>query len=176
MPPVLSFARAEILPSGYLIRPCDGGGSVIHIVDHMNLEVRKVISCLLDTRLLLLVILMCLWIIIGVECAWSNATTVWIINNTSSEDYHGCMTSSLSMIHSDLFLASTLHHLISPSWFSFPAGFTTSEADISGGFSVQCNKLGPPTCSSESTKPEIEQVGLSFLISNIDALCHCCSI
>ncbi|KAL8113814.1 homeobox-leucine zipper protein ATHB-15-like [Apium graveolens] len=38
MPPVLSFTRAEILPSGYLIRPCDGGGSVIHIVDHMNLE------------------------------------------------------------------------------------------------------------------------------------------
>ncbi|GAB2211702.1 hypothetical protein Droror1_Dr00025035 [Drosera rotundifolia] len=23
---------------GYLIRPCDGGGSIIHIVDHLNLE------------------------------------------------------------------------------------------------------------------------------------------
>ena len=33
------FVRAEMLPSGYLVRPCDGGGSIIHIVDHMNLEV-----------------------------------------------------------------------------------------------------------------------------------------
>ncbi|XP_027086123.1 homeobox-leucine zipper protein REVOLUTA [Coffea eugenioides] len=32
------FTRAEMLPSGYLIRPCDGGGSIIHIVDHLNLE------------------------------------------------------------------------------------------------------------------------------------------
>ncbi|KAJ0248280.1 START domain-containing protein [Hirschfeldia incana] len=32
------FVRAEMLPSGYLIRPCDGGGSIIHIVDHINLE------------------------------------------------------------------------------------------------------------------------------------------
>ncbi|XP_062018888.1 uncharacterized protein LOC133735497 [Rosa rugosa] len=27
-----------MLPSGYLIRPCEGGGSIIHIVDHLNLE------------------------------------------------------------------------------------------------------------------------------------------
>lgn len=39
MPPVQHFVRAEMLPSGYLIRPCDGGGSIIHIVDHMDLEV-----------------------------------------------------------------------------------------------------------------------------------------
>ncbi|KAL0284075.1 UNVERIFIED_CONTAM: Homeobox-leucine zipper protein REVOLUTA [Sesamum angustifolium] len=32
------FVRAEILPSGYFIRPCDGGGSIIHIVDHLNLQ------------------------------------------------------------------------------------------------------------------------------------------
>ncbi|OAY38016.1 homeobox-leucine zipper protein REVOLUTA isoform X1 [Manihot esculenta] len=32
------FVRAEMLPSGYLIRPCEGGGSIIHIVDHLNLE------------------------------------------------------------------------------------------------------------------------------------------
>ncbi|XP_041992307.1 homeobox-leucine zipper protein REVOLUTA-like isoform X1 [Salvia splendens] len=32
------FVRAEMLPSGYLIRPCDGGGSIIHIVDHVNLQ------------------------------------------------------------------------------------------------------------------------------------------
>ncbi|WJZ85056.1 hypothetical protein VitviT2T_004621 [Vitis vinifera] len=38
MPPVQYFVRAEKLPSGYLIRPCEGGGSIIHIVDHMDLE------------------------------------------------------------------------------------------------------------------------------------------
>ncbi|KAH7839022.1 hypothetical protein Vadar_033878 [Vaccinium darrowii] len=32
------FVRAEMLPSGYLIRPCEGGGSIIHIVDHLNFE------------------------------------------------------------------------------------------------------------------------------------------
>ncbi|XP_038990577.1 homeobox-leucine zipper protein REVOLUTA-like isoform X2 [Hibiscus syriacus] len=35
---VAQFVRAEMLPSGYLIRPCEGGGSIIHIVDHLNLE------------------------------------------------------------------------------------------------------------------------------------------
>ncbi|KAJ9168290.1 hypothetical protein P3X46_019835 [Hevea brasiliensis] len=38
MPPTQHFVRAEMLPSGYLIRPCEGGGSIIHIVDHMDLE------------------------------------------------------------------------------------------------------------------------------------------
>jgi hypothetical protein len=28
-----------VLPSGYLIRPCDGGGSMIYIVDHVDLNV-----------------------------------------------------------------------------------------------------------------------------------------
>lgn len=37
---VPNFVRAEMLPSGYLIRPCEGGGSIINIVDHMNLEVK----------------------------------------------------------------------------------------------------------------------------------------
>ncbi|KAH6814640.1 Homeobox-leucine zipper family protein / lipid-binding START domain-containing protein [Perilla frutescens var. frutescens] len=32
------FVRAEMLPSGYLIRPCEGGGSIIHIVDHLSLQ------------------------------------------------------------------------------------------------------------------------------------------
>ncbi|KAF6161012.1 hypothetical protein GIB67_007653, partial [Kingdonia uniflora] len=32
------FIRSEMLPSNYLIRPCDGGGSIIHIVDHLDLE------------------------------------------------------------------------------------------------------------------------------------------
>ncbi|KAM7255569.1 hypothetical protein ACFE04_008467 [Oxalis oulophora] len=38
VPPVPHFVRAEILSSGYLIRPCEGGGSIIHIVDHLDLE------------------------------------------------------------------------------------------------------------------------------------------
>jgi len=28
-----------VLPSGCLIRPCEGGGSMIHIVDHVDLDV-----------------------------------------------------------------------------------------------------------------------------------------
>ena len=39
-PPTSSFIRAEMLPSGFLIRPCEGGGSIIHIVDHVDLDVR----------------------------------------------------------------------------------------------------------------------------------------
>ncbi|KAG0447722.1 hypothetical protein HPP92_028192 [Vanilla planifolia] len=37
-PPATNFVRAEMLPSGYLIRPCEGGGSMIHIVDHVDLD------------------------------------------------------------------------------------------------------------------------------------------
>ncbi|KAJ4982380.1 hypothetical protein NE237_033217 [Protea cynaroides] len=33
-----NFVRAEMLPSGYLIRPYEGGGSIIHIVDHVDLD------------------------------------------------------------------------------------------------------------------------------------------
>lgn len=38
MPSVANFVRAVMFPSGYLIRPSEGGGSVIHIVDHLDLE------------------------------------------------------------------------------------------------------------------------------------------
>ncbi|KAG2688799.1 hypothetical protein I3760_09G111400 [Carya illinoinensis] len=41
-PPTASFIRAEMLPSGFLIRPCEGGGSIIHIVDHVDLDVWSV--------------------------------------------------------------------------------------------------------------------------------------
>ncbi|KAJ7969112.1 Homeobox-leucine zipper protein like [Quillaja saponaria] len=37
-PPPSNFVRAEMHPSGYLIRPCEGGGSIIHIVDHVDLD------------------------------------------------------------------------------------------------------------------------------------------
>ncbi|XP_071724346.1 homeobox-leucine zipper protein ATHB-14-like isoform X2 [Rutidosis leptorrhynchoides] len=41
-PPTSTFVRAEMLPSGYLIRPCEGGGSIINIVDHVDLDVLSV--------------------------------------------------------------------------------------------------------------------------------------
>ncbi|KAK8931138.1 Homeobox-leucine zipper protein HOX32 [Platanthera zijinensis] len=37
-PTVLNFVRAEMLSSGYQIRLCEGGGSMIHIVDHLDLD------------------------------------------------------------------------------------------------------------------------------------------
>ncbi|XP_049931196.1 homeobox-leucine zipper protein HOX32 isoform X2 [Nymphaea colorata] len=37
-PTTPNFVRAEVLPSGCLIRPCEGGGSIIHIVDHVDLD------------------------------------------------------------------------------------------------------------------------------------------
>ncbi|XP_074576391.1 homeobox-leucine zipper protein HOX9-like [Curcuma longa] len=36
------FVRAVMLPSGCLIRPCEGGGSIVHIVDHLDLEASSV--------------------------------------------------------------------------------------------------------------------------------------
>ncbi|XP_004501146.1 homeobox-leucine zipper protein ATHB-8 isoform X2 [Cicer arietinum] len=56
MPPVQHFVRADVLPSGYLIRPCEGGGSIIHIVDHMVLEpwsVPEVLRPLYESSMLL---------------------------------------------------------------------------------------------------------------------------
>ncbi|XP_051125901.1 homeobox-leucine zipper protein ATHB-14-like isoform X2 [Andrographis paniculata] len=41
-PPATCFVRAEMLPSGYFIRPCEGGGSIIHIVDHIDLDAGSV--------------------------------------------------------------------------------------------------------------------------------------
>ncbi|KZV14686.1 homeobox-leucine zipper protein ATHB-14-like [Dorcoceras hygrometricum] len=41
-PSATCFVRGEMLPSGYLIRPCDGGGCIIHIVDHVDLDIWSV--------------------------------------------------------------------------------------------------------------------------------------
>ncbi|GFP78815.1 homeobox-leucine zipper protein hox32 [Phtheirospermum japonicum] len=41
-PPATCFVRGEMLPSGCLVRSCDGGGSIIHIVDHIDLDVMSV--------------------------------------------------------------------------------------------------------------------------------------
>ncbi|XP_010526102.1 PREDICTED: homeobox-leucine zipper protein ATHB-8 [Tarenaya hassleriana] len=56
MPPSPHFVRAEILPSGYLIRPCEGGGSILHVVDHLDLEpwsVPEVLRSLYESSALL---------------------------------------------------------------------------------------------------------------------------
>ncbi|KAG9145439.1 hypothetical protein Leryth_021353 [Lithospermum erythrorhizon] len=56
VPPVPHFVRAEMLPSGYLIRPCEGGGSIIHIVDHVDLEpwsIPEVLRPLYESSILL---------------------------------------------------------------------------------------------------------------------------
>ncbi|KAL8507365.1 hypothetical protein ACS0TY_018060 [Phlomoides rotata] len=37
-PPTTCLVRAEMLPSGCLICPCEGGSSIIHIVDHFDLN------------------------------------------------------------------------------------------------------------------------------------------
>ncbi|GLJ21413.1 hypothetical protein SUGI_0394260 [Cryptomeria japonica] len=38
VPPREGFVRAEMLSSGYLIRPCGGVGSIVYIVDHLDFE------------------------------------------------------------------------------------------------------------------------------------------
>ena len=55
MPPSPHFVRAEILPSGYLIRPCEGGGSILHIVDHFDLEVQSLHSIIHPCNFILFV-------------------------------------------------------------------------------------------------------------------------
>ncbi|KAG2548409.1 homeobox-leucine zipper protein HOX9 [Panicum virgatum] len=35
---IQQFVRAEMLPSGYLVRQCEGGGSIVRIVDHLDLD------------------------------------------------------------------------------------------------------------------------------------------
>lgn len=41
-PSATAFVRGDVLPSGYLIRPCEGGGSMIRIVDHVDLDAQSV--------------------------------------------------------------------------------------------------------------------------------------
>jgi hypothetical protein len=101
MPLVQPFVRGEMLPSGFLVRPSDGGGSVIHIVDHMDLEVimesRKI------TRQLLMItycefihskkkkkkkteLLVCLS---ALERARGRSPTVRVVCDGCSEDVNG---------------------------------------------------------------------------------------
>lgn len=81
MPQVQNFVRAEMLPSGYLIRPCEGGGSIVHIVDHMNLEVN--VSSIMSENVSFFSSYVChvtvyvsLILLPGMECARSVASTV----------------------------------------------------------------------------------------------------
>lgn len=67
-----SFVRAKMLSSGFLIRPCDGGGSIIHIVDHVDLDV-SIFSFNKNTLLLLFFLLIasfCLFCFgVGFKCS-----------------------------------------------------------------------------------------------------------
>eukprot|EP00249_Psilotum_nudum_P011572 c23246_g2_i4 orf=218-2680(-) len=42
IPCAVGFVRAEMLPSGYVIRPCENGGSTVLIVYHVNFEARGI--------------------------------------------------------------------------------------------------------------------------------------
>ena len=41
-PPCTTFVRVEMLRSGFLIRLCECGGSIIHIVGHNDLYVSNI--------------------------------------------------------------------------------------------------------------------------------------
>ncbi|KAK9132686.1 hypothetical protein Scep_012214 [Stephania cephalantha] len=41
-PTASNYVRAEMLSSGCLIRPCEGGSSIVHIVDHIDLDASSV--------------------------------------------------------------------------------------------------------------------------------------
>nr|DAA05779.1 TPA_inf: class III HD-Zip protein HDZ33 [Selaginella moellendorffii] len=38
VPSTQYFVRAEMLTSGYLVRPCEGGSCIVHIIDHLDLK------------------------------------------------------------------------------------------------------------------------------------------
>lgn len=66
-PPSASFVRAEMLPSGFLIRPCEGGGSIIHIVDHIDLDVREYLITICPLSLVYLIALLSAFMCLGLE-------------------------------------------------------------------------------------------------------------
>lgn len=76
-PPTTCFVRADMLPSGYLIRPCDGGGSIINIVDHMDLNVSS--KCIYYLILLVLcrsILFSDFLYFLALECARSFETSL----------------------------------------------------------------------------------------------------
>lgn len=95
-----------MLPSGYLIRPCEGGGSIINIVDHVDLDVSVgLLKCPFHNEKLLLssanalfahllksaiidliVVYSWFYVHLGLECAWSAQTVVWIIKSCSTKN------------------------------------------------------------------------------------------
>lgn len=66
-----------MLSSGYLIRPCDGGGSIIHIVDHLNLEVIRsshMTFCVCSLKFLEELIINICSCLVGLECSGCAST------------------------------------------------------------------------------------------------------
>lgn len=80
-----------MLPSGYLARPCEGGGSIIHIVDHVDLDVRKIFyNSLGSTNLDVLFGLIALQtLVFGLECSWGSQAALLVIKDDCSENDHG---------------------------------------------------------------------------------------
>lgn len=86
-PPTSTFVRAEMLPSGYLVRPCEGGGSIIHIVDHVDLDVRILsdkifpIPILLNIDLFKCLIILYAFLFIQMHCNFKCSCCVFFLWN-----------------------------------------------------------------------------------------------
>lgn len=100
------FIRADMLPSGYLIRPCDGGGSIIHIVDHLNLEVccvpfsNQIVFCCFEEKLTCINL-------VGMERARGVTAIIPIIQSCGSENDHSSkFASTFNIIFSGIAILS----------------------------------------------------------------------
>jgi len=82
-----SFVHGELLSSGYLIRPCEGRGALIIMVDHRNLEVYFVCTYRFDYCLVSILQLMYLFLrLAGFKCPWSSSSLIWVIYILCTED------------------------------------------------------------------------------------------
>jgi START domain len=90
------FVRAEMLPSGYLVRPCEGGGSIVHIVDHLDLEVyMQNCPCLAHFLNCLHAVFVSInhflcFTRVGMECTRSAQATLRVIACGCTEDDNCC--------------------------------------------------------------------------------------
>lgn len=78
------FVRAEMLPSGYLVRQCEGGGSIVRIVDHLDLDVwSRNSTCLLVATMILNALRLVSYpvqsYLTGLECSWSSSPPLWVV-------------------------------------------------------------------------------------------------
>lgn len=88
-PPATSSVRATMLPSGYLIRPFEGGGSIIHIVDHIDLDVSKCNWSIKEHCFYLHSFFWTNILLTGLQCSRSPQATLWIVQDPCSENDNG---------------------------------------------------------------------------------------